>query len=439
VINPTGTHYQRPEEYTEVEGVAGDGRWIPDPGPALIGFQRHLYQLGFLDTMLGRLIGRLDETGTWDETMVVVIADHGASFVAGEHRRWPYEDNRDDLYRVPMFVKYPGQATGQTNDDPVFGIDLLPTIVDTLDIETDWRFDGISLHEVAGSDRPHQPIWWCCSKEGASTDLEVLFEQVERNHTWVPDQTSWLGVAGAGPYAGMIGDPVEDLAIGESEAFQWSLDLGSDLIEGDGGRGMAQTYLSGRVVLPPGFDPDSVLVSVNGRIGGMGTLTRDSAEGATFQAMIAEETLLDGPNEIGLLLPGDAGRWVSGANGQVQLALVTDDGRTLEIRPEGARRLQVDKATIEDGRWVILGWAADVSAKQTPDTIYVYAADQLLAWGPPNLDNRNVVRWFGSEDLLRSGFEFEIPAEEMPEGLGQVMVVAEFGRQAIGDATRLIP
>ncbi|HSM43791.1 MAG TPA: sulfatase-like hydrolase/transferase, partial [Acidimicrobiia bacterium] len=90
--NPSGTHYQGPEEYTEVGGVEGDGRWGPDPGPARLGFQRHLYQIGFLDQMLQRLLDPLDRTGTWDDTMVVVIADHGASFVPGEHRRWPYED-----------------------------------------------------------------------------------------------------------------------------------------------------------------------------------------------------------------------------------------------------------------------------------------------------------------------------------------------------------
>ncbi|HEX6220826.1 MAG TPA: hypothetical protein VF115_07010, partial [Acidimicrobiia bacterium] len=45
VTNPSGTHYERPEEYTEVEGVEGDGRWGSDPAPALLGFQRHLYQV----------------------------------------------------------------------------------------------------------------------------------------------------------------------------------------------------------------------------------------------------------------------------------------------------------------------------------------------------------------------------------------------------------
>ena len=140
VTNPSGTHYERPEEYTEVEGVEGGGRWTLDPAPALLGFQRHLYQLGLLDTMLGRLFDRLDETQMWDQSMVIVVADHGASFVPGEHRRWPYEDNREDLYRVPLLVKYPNQKEGGVDDRPAFGIDILPTIVEALAIESDWEF-----------------------------------------------------------------------------------------------------------------------------------------------------------------------------------------------------------------------------------------------------------------------------------------------------------
>ena len=94
--------------------------------------------------------------------MIIVVADHGASFVTGEHRRWPYENNRADLYRVPLFIKYPAQAEGLTVDEPAFGIDILPTIVDVLGVSTEWAFDGMSLLDVDGVQRPHEAIWWCC-------------------------------------------------------------------------------------------------------------------------------------------------------------------------------------------------------------------------------------------------------------------------------------
>jgi hypothetical protein len=437
VTNPSGTHYQRPEDYSEVEGVEGDGRWTTDPGPPLIAFQRHLYQVGMLDAMLGRLFDRLDETGTWDETMVIVLADHGASFVPGQHRRWPYQDNRDDLYRVPMFVKYPGQTEGEVVDEPAYGIDVVPTIVDVMDVETDLEFDGLSLLEIAGTDRPHQPVWWCCSREGANTDLGVLDDQVARNHRWVPDQESWLGVAGAGPHADLIGTELDGLNTVADGDFLWSLDLGNDLLGSRRPRGVVQTYINGRIALPNGVEPDALLVGVNGRVGGMGTLTRDGVDSATFQALIAEELLNDGPNQLELLIYDGAGNWLTGVDHSLIVELRTEDGRLLEIKAEGSRRLQVERAELVGDAWQIRGWAADVGRKQTPDTIYVFADGQLVASGPPNVDNDNVVRWFSSENLLRSGFEFDVPAESIPEAVGQVMVVAEFGDYAIGDATRL--
>jgi hypothetical protein len=155
--------------------------------------------------------------------------------------------------------------------------------------------------------------------------------------------------------------------------------------------------------------------------------------------MIAEELVLAGSNEIELLLPGDGDSWVSGSNADLTVDLLTAEGRLLEIHPEGSRRLQVDKANLDGTTWSIVGWAADINRKETPDTIYVFAAGELLAFGPPNLDNRNVVRWFSSDNLLRSGFEFEIPEGSMPEDVGQITVVAEFGDYAIGDETRLAP
>src|SRR5690606_29031249 len=103
VTNPSGSQYEHPEQYSEVEGIGEGGAWMANPGPALTGYQRHLYQLGLVDRLLGDLFDRLEATGTWEETMVIVVADHGASFVPEEHRRWPYEDNRDDLYRIPLF------------------------------------------------------------------------------------------------------------------------------------------------------------------------------------------------------------------------------------------------------------------------------------------------------------------------------------------------
>ena len=436
MTNPSGRHYDRPEQYTEVEGVERGDVWGANESVALMGFQRHLYQVGFLDAMLGEVFRRLDETGTWDETMVIVVADHGASFVPNESRRWPYEDNRDDLYRAPMFVKYPHQREGGTVDEPAYGIDLLPTVVDALEITTDWVFDGASLLEIAGTDRPHEPIWWCCSDEPASTDLSALIGLVERNHEWVSDQGSWLGVAGVGPFSGLVGQPAAALDIVSDDALTWSLDLGSSLSDVDLSSGKVQTMLTGRVQLPPGLEADHLIVVVNEAVAGVGYVNRDAAGGGAIRGLIAEELVRPGRNEIDILIP-DEDRWVSGSAGVVKLQLRDDDGRLLSLTSEGDRRVQVDEVAAGDSGWTVTGWAADVRAKETPDAIYVFAGSELLAFGPPNVDNKNVVKWFKSEGLLASGFSFEIDGSDVPHDVDLLTVVAEFGDQAISDSVRL--
>lgn len=436
VLNPSGTQYERPEEYTEVAGVEGDGRWSPDPNASILGFQRHLYQLGFLDVMLGRLLDRIEETGTWDDTMFIVIADHGASFVPGEHRRWPYENNRDDLYRVPMFIKYPGQTEGEVVDLPAYGVDVLPTIVDVLGVETDWTFDGTSLLELSDV-RPHEPIHWCCNGEGVSTDVGVLFDQVKRNHGWIPDQSSWAGVARVGPNRYLVGRPMSELEVESTDAVRWSLDLGSSLADVDRGEGIVQTVVTGRVETDSSDDGDDFLVVVNDVVAGVAHFVRDSVSGGTFAGLIAEDAVADGSNDIELLLPRDDGVWLSGISEEITVDLVADDGHVIDLGAEGARRIQVSRVTETEDGWELVGWAANVTAKEVPDMIYVFSGEQLLYSGPPNIDNRDVVRWFDSAELLHSGFDIVVSAEDVPEEVSRLMVIAEFGDGAVSDSADL--
>lgn len=433
VTNPSGTHYVRPEQYTEVAGVEGDGHWSTTPGAALLGYQRYLSQVGFVDRLLGRLFDKLDQTGTWDDTMIVVVADHGASFVPGEHRRWPYENNREDLYRIPLFIKYPGQSQGETVDLPAFGIDVAPTVVDALDVQTDWQFDGESLLQLDHV-REHEPTRWCCNGDGVSTDLASLYAQIERDHEWIPDQSSWIGVAGAGPYAGLVGTEVAGAVYDNN--FQWSLDLGSELKSVDRSSGKVQTVLSGRVVLPDDSGTD-ILVLLNHVVAGMGYVARDSSDGGTLSAFVTEELVNDGPNDLDILLADGKGGWIVGLSTDLTLDLVAEDGHVLDVVAEGGKRIQVDDAKVVRDSLELRGWAADVNNKATPDMIYVFAGDQLLAEGPPNVDNNNVVRWFGSDDLLTSGFDIDVALADVPTGIEQVLVVAEFSGQSVADSVTI--
>jgi arylsulfatase A-like enzyme len=92
---------------------------------------RALYdaEIAHMDAELGRLFDWLEETDRWEETMVVVCADHGE--LHGEHDTYGHEFCLyDPLVNVPLMVKHPGLAA-----DPAGTVELLDlyhTVLDAL-------------------------------------------------------------------------------------------------------------------------------------------------------------------------------------------------------------------------------------------------------------------------------------------------------------------
>ena len=61
--------------------------WIQD-----LERQRHLLQAGYTDALVGQILDRVEEVGLYDESAIVVTADHGVAFHADENRRHPTEE-----------------------------------------------------------------------------------------------------------------------------------------------------------------------------------------------------------------------------------------------------------------------------------------------------------------------------------------------------------
>ena len=107
---PSGTRY----DVRPAPGWGSDEVWTSNQAAVDQYWQRHLLQLGYADRVLGRLLDRLHASGLYDRAVLVVTADHGVSFRAGQKRRPLSPANRQDIAYVPLFVKTPGQRTGRT-------------------------------------------------------------------------------------------------------------------------------------------------------------------------------------------------------------------------------------------------------------------------------------------------------------------------------------
>ncbi len=105
-------------------------------------WQRHLLQLGYADRLLGTLVARLRSAGLYDGSLLVVTADEGLSFRAGEKRRPASDVNLPDIAYVPLFVKLPHEQRGRVIRTPTQSVDVLPTIAGALGVRLPWGVDG---------------------------------------------------------------------------------------------------------------------------------------------------------------------------------------------------------------------------------------------------------------------------------------------------------
>lgn len=141
---PSGTRYTNDVRSSTPE----TGRWESDE-QAIRVYYRHLLQLGFVDRLLGELIGKLERTGLFDRALIVITGDHGISFRPGDSYRALSATNVWDVVATPLFIKAPDQQEGRIDDSEALSIDILPTAARLLGIELPWETDGRPLPAAA--------------------------------------------------------------------------------------------------------------------------------------------------------------------------------------------------------------------------------------------------------------------------------------------------
>jgi len=111
---------------------------------------RALYDsnVSYQDDLIGQLIEKLKTWGVWDQTMLIITADHG-------DEQW--EDGRvghggsvrETLIHVPLVVHYPPVFPAVKITEGTEGIDIVPTVADVLGVPTDPEWQGMSLVGLA--------------------------------------------------------------------------------------------------------------------------------------------------------------------------------------------------------------------------------------------------------------------------------------------------
>jgi hypothetical protein len=318
---PSGAQYAFPDN----DPGKVDDAWIDQAWPPQLARERHLLQLRYTDRLLGELLTRLRDTGTFDDTLLVVTADHGIAFQPGQPVRGlevgRYVDAiHPDVMWVPLLVKRPHQQDGAIVDANVETVDVLPTIADVLGVEVPWKLDGRS----AFSDRPRgdTKVFFQSKVNGFGVDVGPRAE-VDAADGWrvLRDRTvdRFLGTRlsdgdgrddlrswSVGPRPDLIDRPLDDLATGEASGATAQLDRAGDLASVDRGTAPLPAMLTGTIDGGPS-GPLTIVWGLNGRIAAVTPTYVDGDRAHAVAVLLPEPMVRDGANRLDLFLlgPGD--------------------------------------------------------------------------------------------------------------------------------------
>jgi len=111
-------------------------------------------EIHFVDAQFGRILEWLDQERKLDNTIVVVVADHGEGL--GEHDWWLHRILYQEQIQVPLIVQLPGEVDRHTVNELVRTIDIYPTVLEALGIDPPEDVEGRSLSALlkGGPDEP---------------------------------------------------------------------------------------------------------------------------------------------------------------------------------------------------------------------------------------------------------------------------------------------
>lgn len=279
--------------------------------PALVDRQRHVLQVMYVDTLVGRMVDQLRAVGLYERATLLVTADHGISFEPGvpQGTRNLAPETAHEIAWVPFLLKAPSQTVGAVSDDNVMTVDAAPTLAALAGSPLPWPVDGMSL--VADSPaRAGGKVWFNRPGEALAIDTDQSYPRVLAGgvHAAAPPEGGADWMFKVGPFADMIGATLEDFEVTpEPSAAGRVHDLAS-FDDVDAESGIVPALVSGHVELPPGEPrPAAVAITLNGRIAAVSDLYAEGNQAHRFAALVSPRLMAPGRNSLELFLIESAG------------------------------------------------------------------------------------------------------------------------------------
>lgn len=133
-----------PEEYVPADAPrTADGHYLPSS-------RMYAAELRYVDAQFGRLMADLQRRGMWEDSLIVVVADHGEGLEDGLARHgWQFHRILyQEQIHVPLIVRAPGNASERVIEELVRTIDIYPTVLDYLELEAPREVEGRTLRPL---------------------------------------------------------------------------------------------------------------------------------------------------------------------------------------------------------------------------------------------------------------------------------------------------
>ncbi len=437
VYYPSGKRYNDYNKgFAGIFGLEEGEQWKDDEWVVNRAYQRHLLQISFVDKLVGRLLERLKTQKLFDQSLIVITADHGVSFVSGDNRRRLTDENFQDIVGVPLFIKAPFQRKGAIDDRVVESIDILPTIASILGIKVPWRVDGVSLMG-SSSKRSKRTVYHYGERVNDSEKHEQSPAVSNRDSRTLKRKVDLFGsnpnlterYFTFGPHRDLVGKQISQLRVEDrnrqpelvldNQGFFEEMDRSGNFLFGNiSGTLETQNRPQQRTELA---------IAVNGIIRAV-TRTIPARNGIeTFSAVVPENSFRSGRNAV------DVFAIELQADGQVALLpLKKGRSKAFKITIPAGRITEVLESSQEDripvihgslvgrlaqvlrgesGDTEFIGWAVDKTHAQPAGELLVFADGRLVRKAATNWHMPAVARFLDGEEFVNSGFWFTLPTK----------------------------
>ncbi|NQX87481.1 MAG: sulfatase-like hydrolase/transferase [Halioglobus sp.] len=304
---PSGKHYRNSLWATTSEtGKNARGTWVHEWAAARH-HQQSLLQLGYVDKLLGELVTALKSSGIWDETLLIITSDHGASYRVNDRRRTLSATNYMDILPVIMLIKHPNQEAGKVTDSNVETIDILPTIADILETPLPFEVDGVPMRHSSQDTKPWKRAYLKTSK-----DIVFYEPTMDEKFEAVDTQTALLG-SGDDPIV-IYGLDLRRDALGQpanvfKSAFSNGVEIDSpeQFDEIDLSEDFLPVTITGRVQPQPRLKaPFDLAIAVNGVVRAVGK-TYLIGHQNEFSIIVPEASFQEGNNTVNAFILNGTG------------------------------------------------------------------------------------------------------------------------------------